>query len=131
MSLREAVNGTTVADRILFSGLILGSLLGFAFITDILPEKEGITIEVAGKVTHRYTLDTDRSVPVTGHNNSSLMVEIKNKEVRVMNATCPNKLCEQQGWIYSGAIICLPGRIIITVGGPKARKGRTIDAITG
>ncbi len=130
MSLREAVNGTTLGDRILFIFLILVSLSGIIFIKEFLPRSREVVIEVEGKASYMYPLDADRSVDVKssfGH----LTVEIRGEKVRVVNASCPNKLCEVQGWISSGAIICLPSRISVIVGGPEEPKDEKIDAIAG
>lgn len=130
MSLREAISGTTPGDRILFVFLLLVSLVGIVSIREVLPHSTEVIIEVDGKVSYRYTLDTDRAVEVKS-SSGHLTVEIKNKMVRVVHASCPNKLCEIQGWIRSGAIICLPGRISVIVGGSEEPEKRKVDAITG
>lgn len=130
MSFREAISGTTTADRILFIFLIAVSLAGIAFIKEVLPRSGEVVIEVDGKMSYRYPLDTDRSVEVKG-TSVHLTVEIKDKMVRVVGASCPNKLCETRGWIRRGAIICLPGRISVIVGGTEGPKERKVDAITG
>jgi hypothetical protein len=49
--------------------------------------------------------------------------------VRVKEAHCPNLICVKEGWISRGAIVCLPNRIVVLVGGGKARKD--VDAVTG
>ncbi len=130
MSLREAINGTTPADRILFVFFLLISLVGIVFVKEVLPRTEEVIIEVDGKVSYRYPLGTDRSVEVKS-SAGQLTVEIKDKMVRVVHASCPNKLCEAQGWVRSGAIICLPSRISVIVGGYGEPRGRRVDAITG
>jgi hypothetical protein len=130
LSLREAVSGTTPADRILFIFLLVVSFTGIVFMKDVLPQQNDVTIEVEGKLTHRYPLDTDRSVEVRspyGH----LTLEIKDRKARVTGASCPNRLCELQGWTGRGVIICLPARIAITVGGSGEAKDKKVDAITG
>lgn len=130
MSLRETVNGTTLGDRILFILLLFVSLAGILFIKEVLPQSKDVTIEVEGRLTHRYPLDTDRKVEVQspyGH----LTLEIKDRRARVIGASCPNKLCELQGWISRGVIICVPARITVTVGGPGEPKDEKVDAITG
>ncbi|HYA31560.1 MAG TPA: hypothetical protein VED67_02290, partial [Thermodesulfovibrionales bacterium] len=64
MSLRETINGTTIADRILFICLIAVSLVGLVFIKEVLPRSGDVTIEIQGKHAYRYPLDEDRSVDV-------------------------------------------------------------------
>ncbi|MCL4475623.1 MAG: NusG domain II-containing protein [Nitrospirae bacterium] len=130
MSLKETVNGTTLGDRILFILLLIVSFIGIFFMKEVLPQPRDVTIEVEGKLTHRYPLDTDRRVEV-GSPFGHLTLEIKDRKARVTGASCPNKLCELQGWISRGVIICLPGRITVTVGGSEEPKDRKVDAITG
>ncbi len=130
MSLRSTFNGTTTGDKILFTLLLVVSFSGIIFMKEVLPQPVDVTVEVEGKLTHRYPLDADRRVPVEspfGH----LTLEIKDKKARVTGATCPNKLCELQGWVSSGVIICLPARITVRVGGPRGPGDGKVDAITG
>ncbi len=130
MSLRKTVNGTTIADRILFILLLVVSFTGILFMKEVLPQPGDVTVEVEGKLTHRYPLDADRRVQIEssfGH----LTLEIKDKKARVTGASCPNKLCELQGWVSSGVIICLPSRITVTVGRLKESGDRKVDAVTG
>ena len=105
-------------------------MTGIVFIKEVLPRSGEVTIEVDGKTAYRYPLDTDRAVEVRS-SSGRLTVEIRNKKVRVINASCPNRLCEVQGWVDTGTIICLPGRICVTIGGPGGPKDRKVDAITG
>ncbi len=130
MSLRETLNGTTPGDRILFILLLFVSFVGIVFMKEVLPQAREVTIEVEGKLAYRYPLDADRQVEVEGP-FGHLTVEIKDGKVRVTGASCPNKLCELQGWVATGAIICLPARISVTVGGLEKPEDRKVDAITG
>jgi hypothetical protein len=130
LSLRESVRSTTVADRVLLLLLLCISCSGFLLTKEVLSRASGVSVEIDGKVRYRYSLDTDRKVYVEG-SHGHLTVEIKDREVRVIDASCPNKLCERQGWIKSGAIICLPSRISVAVRGPERSRGGRPDAITG
>jgi hypothetical protein len=130
LSLRETVNGTTPGDRVLFILLLIISFCGIVFIKDVLPQSRDVTVEVEGRLTHRYALDVDRKVRVEspfGH----LTLEIKDRKVRATDVSCPNRLCELQGWMDRGVIICLPSRITITVGGQGEPDDRKVDAVTG
>jgi len=109
---------------------LLASLLSIIFVKEVLPHSSDVSIEVEGKVLYRYPLDTDRRVRV-GSRYGHLIVEIRNKQVRVVEASCPNRLCEEEGWIREGAIICIPNRISVVVGSLGNRDGRTVDAISG
>ena len=119
-----------MGDRILLVFLLLASCAGIGFIKEVLPDSRVLSIEVQGKTTHHYLLDQDRSVRIEspyGH----LTVEIKEGKARVIHASCMNKLCEHQGWVRHGAIICLPSRISVSVGGPEKSGDKKIDATTG
>lgn len=130
MNLKETINGTTAGDRVLLIFLLLVSLIGIVFIKEALPKTKDVTIEVEGKIAHRYSLNDDRLIKVEGP-HGFLNVEIKNKKARVTGASCPNKLCEHQGWITDGVIICLPARISVIVGRPEKSRDIMVDAITG
>ncbi len=130
MSLRETINGTTPGDRILLLLLLCASIAGIFFIKEVLPRSQWVIIEVEGKATYRYPLQSDRKVNVEGA-SGRLTVEIRNGKVRVVNPTCPNRLCERQGWIIRGVILCLPARIYIIVGEPGRPEDRKVDAVSG
>lgn len=130
MSLRESINGTTAADKALLVILIALSLTGFILVKEVLSSSKEVSIEVDGKPRYRYSLDVDRSVRIESP-RGDLTVEIKGKKVRVIEASCPNRVCEKQGWIGSGAIICLPNRISVIVGAPGKEDGGRLDAVTG
>ena len=62
-----------------------------------------------------------------------LILQIKNRKVRVLKSTCPNKICIKTGWIskVGESIICVPNRIIIKIEGIKKIKSKkTVDYIT-
>jgi len=56
-------------------------------------------------------------------------IEIKDRRVRVIEAHCPNKICEGMGWIDKAgdSIVCVPDRLQINLIGDK--KGM-VDAVT-
>ena len=127
MSLRKLLSGTTSADRVLFLLLLLLSLSGFLFVKEVLPHGSTVQIEVNGRPSYILPLDEDRTVSVEGPLGKTL-IEIKERRVRVTDSPCRNKLCIRQGWVRSGTIICLPNRVVITVGDHD--KSTTVDATT-
>lgn len=128
MNLRGILNSTTIADRFLLSILILLSLSGIIFIKEVLPEAGTVRIESAGRLIYVLPLDEDRMVSVKGVEGETV-VEIKDHKVRIRDAPCPNKLCMHQGWIEYGVIVCIPNRVVITIGNDEYKK--IVDAITG
>ncbi len=130
MNLRKTIDSTTIGDRILLIFLLLVSFISIIFIREVLPKTRDVIVEVEGKIRYKYPIDTNRLVKIEGP-YGHLSVEIKDKRVRVIDASCPNKLCERQGWITRGIIICLPNRITVIVGSPDGAEDRAVDAITG
>lgn len=134
MSLKETINSATIADRIIFVILLLASLTGIVFIKEVLPEDADVRVDVGNKIKYRYPLYNNRLIKIDSSINNTgghLTLEIKDRKVRVIHASCSNKLCERQGWIKTGAIVCLPNRISIIVGGYGELKNGKLDAISG
>jgi hypothetical protein len=128
LSLRKLLNSTTLADRILFLFLLLLSLSGILFVKEVLPGGRTVHIAVDGRPAYVLPLDKDTSVAVKGPLGNTL-IEIKDRRVRVTDSPCRNKLCIRQGWVGGGTIICLPNRVVITVGDHD--DGAAVDATTG
>lgn len=130
MRLRETLNGTTIADRLLLIVLILVSFLGFVFVKDVLSHGTDVRIEVNGKLAYKLPIDIDRTVSVKGA-IGSITVEIKDKKVRIKESPCQNKICIHHGWIDKGAVVCLPNRVMVIIGSPEENRNKTVDATTG
>ena len=82
------------------------------------PAENGVAeITVNGKPHGTYPLDKEVSFTVQDENGGYNRVEIKNGEVRIADADCPDRLCVRQGAIsHKGeTIVCLPHGLIITV----------------
>ena len=125
--LKEIFKETTLYDWILFLTLLLFSLSGFVYLKRLAPSGNSVTIEVNGKTIYRLSLNQDRVVDVHGPIGITT-VEVRDGRVRVVESPGPRKLCIRQGWTDKGALICLPNRVVVTVGGDA---GREIDAISG
>ncbi|MFA4918925.1 MAG: NusG domain II-containing protein [Thermodesulfovibrionales bacterium] len=129
MSFRKILLNTTGADRILFLLLLSVSLAGIFSIKDIMPQSKSVLVEVNGKPVYILPLDKNRILSVEGPVGNTT-IEIKDHAVRITDSPCSNKLCIKQGWIHSGSIVCLPNRVVVTVGN-KDRQKDGPDAITG
>lgn len=57
--------------------------------------------------------------------------EVKDGKIRLINASCPDKLCEKTGFIGSPgqSIICVPNKITVSVGGDSGKE--SVDATIG
>ena len=126
--LKETFKEITIYDWVLFAALILLSLSGLFLVKGLAPSGNTATIEVNGKLLYRLSLNEDRTVEVHGPIGIT-RVEVKGGKIRIVDSPCPNKLCVRQGWIRRGAIICLPNRVVVTVGGDN--NTGEVDAISG
>ncbi|NOY63919.1 MAG: NusG domain II-containing protein [Nitrospirae bacterium] len=107
--------------------LLFISLTGFAAVQRLMPASTTVTVEAEGRIVYRLSLLKDQRVKVKGPLGYTI-VEIKDQKVRVVDSPCPKKYCVLQGWKDRGAIVCLPNRVVVTIGG---KDDSQIDAITG
>ncbi len=128
MRLREIINLTTAADRVLLFFLIIATSFSFSFVRHVFPKGTEVEVKVDGRIAYRLPIDVDRIVSVKGPLGVT-HIEIKNNKVRAIDAPCENKLCVRQGWIDRGSIICVPNRVIVSVTGGNSKKDG-LDAIT-
>ncbi|MCR4422039.1 MAG: NusG domain II-containing protein [Spirochaetales bacterium] len=80
---------------------------------------ESLSIEINYNGTHYlYSLEEDREIRFK---NDRIIVEIKDKKVRVKESDCPDKLCMKRGWIDKPGqfIICMPNKLIVKVIGKE------------
>ena len=80
-----------------------------------------ITIE--GKQKYKLDMNEDTEIVLSPEKYSSLLgemiIEIKDKRVRVKKEESPLHYCSMQGWVDSVAkpIVCLPNAVIVTIMG--------------
>jgi len=89
-----------------------------------------IIVKIEGKDS--YVFEKDGIYPIIGKEDNLLMIiEISRGKVRVIESTCPDKLCVKSGWLESAnsAIVCVPNKIVIHYGIPPDFK-RSIDVYT-
>ncbi|MEW6001750.1 MAG: NusG domain II-containing protein [Nitrospirota bacterium] len=131
MKLKGLLSSTTVADRLLLSILIVLSLSGIIFIKEVLPKGQTVKIDVDGHPLYLLPIEKDVKVSVEGPEGKTI-VEIKDRKIRIAESPCLNRLCIKQGWIKRGAIVCLPNRVVVTVGDENDdERKKIVDAITG
>ncbi len=128
--MKKTINNTTLADRLLFILLISVSIAGIFFSRDALSQGSDVIIEVDGKPVYTLPLYSNRLLSIDGPYGPTL-IEIERGKVRVKESHCRNQICVKEGWISRGAIVCLPNKLVIIVGGSKKDKQQGIDAITG
>ena len=74
------------------------------------------------KLTGPYTF------PVDGENHQWNSIVAEQGRIRVIEASCPDQVCVNQGWISDSTlpIVCLPNKVIIEIVGEEAQ----LDAVT-
>jgi hypothetical protein len=87
------------------------------------------TIEAAvyhdGKIHQHLALDSDQEISLL---NGQMLIEIKEKKLRVKKSECRRQLCVKIGWIqHTGeAIICVPFKTVIEI---KSANPPVVDAV--
>jgi len=126
----KLLRSATIADKILLFILVILSFSGIIWIREGLPKGRTVRIEVNGRPVYILPADKEKIVSVEGPEGRTV-VEIRDHRVRVTESPCQNKLCIKQGWVESGAIVCLPNRVVITIGGRGNEPDKAVDATTG
>lgn len=105
-------------DAILIAVLLLlgGVLAVFLRLT----RQDGgyVSVQVDGEQLMELPLSADTQV-VLGSGEHTNTLAIENGAARVVEATCPDRICVNQGAVrYEGeSIVCLPHKLVITVEG--------------
>lgn len=70
-----------------------------------------------------FPLDQDRVIRIDEHNT----VEIRDGQVRMLEADCPDKRCVKQGAGDLLPIICLPNRVVVEIRSRNAERGLIVQ----
>ena len=76
-----------------------------------------VSISQNGKTIAEYPLDQDRLEAIPAPHGGSNTLHIENGEVWITDASCPDKLCEQQGAISEDGevLVCMPNLLIVRI----------------
>ncbi len=121
----------TLGDKIVIIITIIIALLGMLTINFFIynDSAKGVLIEVNGEEYAKYNFNDISSIEYIeiktqyGYNK----VEINNKKVRVIEASCPDKLDVKAGWISktNQMLVCLPNKVLIRIIG----KNNEVDGV--
>lgn len=107
-------------EFILIAAVLLAALL-LSLIYKVRHTKPAVYVEISvdGTVTETLDLSRDQEYTVTGVGGGTNRLVIKNGEVWVTEASCPDKICVHQGKIsHDGEmIVCLPNRMVARISG--------------
>lgn len=83
-----------------------------------------VRIEASGSTYGTYSLQKDQTIKIPDSDGKIMnTVKIKDGQVWMKDADCPDKLCVKMGKIHADGqtIVCLPNRVVVTVlGGEKS-----------
>lgn len=85
-----------------------------------------VVIEIEGSKAEKRNLPENIIIDINGK-EGPLKIEISGRKVRVLDSSCPNKICVKSGWINKSgeSIICLPNRAIIKILGEEEKLDGT------
>ncbi len=103
-------------DIILISALLSAALLALAVFRFCVPSGNSVMISVDGKSTEIISLNKDSERVIKTENGTNI-VEVKNGKVSVVDATCPDKLCQKHRPIskVGESIVCLPNKVTLRI----------------
>ena len=120
---RKAVYIVAALCAVLFLGGIGGMIWN-------LTRSHGRQVEILQDGKILYTLDLaqaeDQTFTVTygGRTNE---IEIRNHQIRVKAADCPDQICVHMDWLEDAPIVCLPNRLSIQYADGEGASG--LDAV--
>lgn len=78
-----------------------------------------VTVSVDGEEIARFDLNETTDYLIPGYAGGSNRLIVRDGQAWIEEASCPDKLCVQQGRIHRAGemIICLPNRVVAEVSG--------------
>lgn len=118
----------TKGDKILIVTIVIISVISLGFIkrTGSLYDQKYISVQVNGNEYKRIIFDKSiigKTIPIETEFGYNLL-EIGDGEVKVIEASCPDKLDILQGTITKPGelIVCLPNRMIVEIIGSSEKS---------
>ena len=117
--MRKLLSNTRVWIFIIFVLLLVSGAIAYSF-SQIQQESCIANIYQDGKLLRTIDLSqvkTEESFVIEGKNGCSNTIAIAPGKISVQNATCPDHVCINQGWIQDGVypIVCLPNKLVIRI----------------
>lgn len=108
---KKMKNKTLRNDLIILGILVV--LIGGLFLFKSKQQGAKIVIKRNDQIEGYYSLDEDQIINIDNENK----IQIKNHEVFMIKATCPDHLCIKQGKINKkgATIVCLPHHLVVEV----------------
>lgn len=111
----------------LYALIFLGGIGGMIW---NLTRSHGRQVEILQDGKILYTLDLaqaeDQTFTVT-YGGRSNEIEIRDHQIRVKAADCPDQICVHMDWLEAAPIVCLPNRLSIQYADGESTSG--LDAV--
>lgn len=105
-------------DWILILCIVTFSILFWVIYSQFI-QKEGdyVVITIDGEKAYEFSLNQEIDMEITGNNQGTNHLVIKNGKASIIDASCPDKLCVHQKEISKDkeTIVCLPNKVVIEV----------------
>lgn len=104
-------------DLILFLGIVLIAAAAIFIMYRLKSEGSRVVITVDGKEYKNLDLKEDTELTIEGKDGTYNKVIIKDGEVSMTEANCPDKICVKHSKIhYNGeTIVCLPHKVVVKI----------------
>lgn len=122
----------TRADRYLIAGVLCVALLAAVLIVFRWQTGSGRTcavIKIQGELAGIIELSDKRKTYEFRGKTGPVILEVAGKRIRMVEATCPDRICVMHGWIERAgeSIVCVPNEISISI---TANGSAPLDAVT-
>jgi hypothetical protein len=109
-------------DLLIAAAIVLFGLYWLMLRGDTDPAARQVLIYRGDTVVATLPLAEDRRIDLTPH-GVAMVVEIRDRRVRVLSSSCHQQLCVRKGWTAQvhDPIICIPNRVTIEVTGTESR----------
>lgn len=110
----------TKADLILTATLLITALILQFAVLKASRNASFAVVRVNGETVATFSLDKNGIYEL---NNGTNILEIKDGYARIIEADCPDKLCQKTGKIHSSGqcITCLPNKLTVTMEGGESQ----------
>ena len=107
------------ADIIIAAAVLAAAALIFLCVNLFAGSGSVAVVEQNGAVIAELPLDTDTVFEVENGGKVTNVVEVKNGEVSVTEADCPDKICVNHRAVSRNgeSIVCLPNKVVVSVEG--------------
>ncbi len=111
-------------DLILIICLVLASAVMLTGISLFSKKGAKVVVSVDGKELASFPLSEDTVYNISGYHGGENILEIKDGKAHLTDASCPDKLCVNMGYISKTgqSIICLPNKVVIEIKGNTEEK---------